>query len=745
MNSKKYQLEIILKSDLCTGSGYSFAGIVDSDVCYDSCGLPYIPSRRLKGCLRTAAETVLLPFENSAAKDHEQQGKLDQLFGEAGQDKVTGIIIDNAYPDRYREMYDELSKLPDDYREYVTPQNVLGRYTTVKAQTRIGENGVAADNSLRFTRTVNHYAPKFQKTEEDREMRFTAAVSIENCDEEKDRLLHDAVRALRNIGLNRNRGLGSVHCRLIPMPDANISSSRTDIDNDEEMYVLRYRVRNLSPLMLSANDDSRTERYISGRSVLGFFAGAYLRSGKNADTEDFARLFLMDQVVFGALYPADTYVYYPAPFYIGRLKKTKRYVNISNFPSDGEWAEKNTQNGNQPKKLKGVFVALDEQGIAVKEPETDMVYHHSKKSRKQRAKNGQLLYTAEVLREQQIFEGEILGRGRDLKILISLMEEENFRFGKSRSAQYGLCVLEGKPEVEILKKADKVYPAGSRIMAVFQSDAVFMSNVGYTVRYRDVRDQIRAGLGIVEQDPKKEYAEIEAGELTGYYSKWNLKRETVPVVKAGSCMSFTLAEDLRTDRDVYYIGEYTGEGFGRMLLIQDDMKKIPIAEIKVQNEEKRLPSVSAALCGSILLEEARESLMQSAAGSDLHFSNPAALGRVTLMLTESMQAYPHDAAERYKDYFARLDSIKQKDKTGQAKKMLEKLICKDEYLSPENLEYLKAGGPGVERLKILEKLYDQLPGIEGSFTERMADLWSDYLMAALVQEKYNLKKRGDRS
>ena len=58
MSRKKAILKIRLKSDLCAGSGYSFAGIVDSDVCYNQNGFPYILGRRIKGCLREAAELI---------------------------------------------------------------------------------------------------------------------------------------------------------------------------------------------------------------------------------------------------------------------------------------------------------------------------------------------------------------------------------------------------------------------------------------------------------------------------------------------------------------------------------------------------------------------------------------------------------------------------------------------------------------------------------------------------------------
>lgn len=48
-------LKIVLQSDLCAGNGESIGNTIDTDVCMDAAGLPYIPARRLKGCLKQAA------------------------------------------------------------------------------------------------------------------------------------------------------------------------------------------------------------------------------------------------------------------------------------------------------------------------------------------------------------------------------------------------------------------------------------------------------------------------------------------------------------------------------------------------------------------------------------------------------------------------------------------------------------------------------------------------------------------
>ncbi|MFQ7309376.1 MAG: RAMP superfamily CRISPR-associated protein [Mediterraneibacter sp.] len=848
MGGRKYELVITLKSDLCAGSGYSYAGIVDSDVCYDSYGFPYIAARRLKGCLREAAELIGVTKE-----------EIGKIFGQGGEEKVSGIYIDNAYIENYEELRRDCEKLDKQYCKYITRQNILSQFTSVKAQTKIEKSGTAKDNSLRFTRTVNHYSPLDPK----KEMCFRAQVEMpeerERDEAEREKNLEETVdklkkiaKALRNIGMNRNRGLGSVKCSLEgPVVEKrqdsedgkNTDSGRPDLENieisvDEKEYILRYSVRNISPLILSTTNDFKTEKYISGRSVLGFFAGAYLRSaGKSADSEDFKNIFLRNQVKFGALYPAEIIrddesrivrkdIYYPAPAYISQLKKTKKYVNVTkeipekereceDLGLDPSYA---SENGNRPRRLKGKFVSIREESdgknvIMVKEPETDIVYHHTKKSKKQNAADGNLLYTSEVLREQQIFAGEIRGEGKYIKEIVNLLKGNTLRFGKSKSAQYGTCVLEGGLEVVCAEEEKKThtYKKGSLILAVLESDAVFVNLNGYTVRCDEVREQIRKSLKIEEKEVPSEaddekaqpYSEIKAGILTGYYGKWNLHRPSVPVVKAGSTFEFALAQDLVTDEDVLWTGENNGEGFGRLRIIRngiyssssnkDDSNKnglnCCIAEAKKEksnSKRQKKPETAAELFRKIIIDEAREVLLRRAVNTDLQkqqlqFDNPAALGRIMLMLAESMDKRVEDlealkkelkepedkteeAAEymgvlRYVDFIKRIDSIKKKSLKDKAADIVSKYICKIEKLEetkrdpkePDRDFDISATaedftGGSLEYLKDvaeLERAYVFFGQSESAFKKEMAGLWSEYLMAILVQERYNLKHRED--
>lgn len=748
MDRTKQHLVITLKSDLCAGSGYSYAGIVDSDVCYDIYGIPYIPAKRLKGCLREAAGLIGLT-----------ESEIEQIFGKAGREKAQGVFLGNAYIEGYEELYRELKEAGPLVRQYMTSQNVLDQFTMIKAQTKILENGVAKDNSLRYTRTINHYSP----LDREKELLFIADVCCRELDTQAMQNFKNTVKALRKIGLNRNRGLGSVTCRL--SDPETVKPMEIDFGGvkDEEDYILTYSVKNLDPLVLNMDYDDITEKYISGQTVMGWFAGAYLREGNSEDTAEFRELFLKDQVIFSGLYPEDRSsleddgktgdIYYPAPAYVNQLKKTKKYVNTTKqIPVRHEdcakyhiSAEYASGEGNQPKKLKGKFVCFKEDKLLVKEVDTDLAYHYTKKSKKQNARDGELLFSFEAVRERQDFTGTIRGKGKYLKVLGRLLEQGELRFGKSKSSQYGRCVLNGAPQIRKAEADTKRYPCGSRVLVVLQSDGIFVNESGYTARCKEIREQIREKLKIQEKEsPAQErepYSEIEVRMLTGYYSKWNLRRLSVPAVRAGSAFEFELSEELRILEKDLYAGIRVGEGYGRLLVMPNDGK-----DFRIQEAEKPAPKTqelkhAGRLFGNILLDEMKERLGLEALRYKASMKNPAALGRVTLMLSDSVFLYLEDPDRAYENFCTRIASIKTKETRTQIQKIKNECICGAAHLSADQLKY-------TEKIKDLKKVYEE-EILDKADSEKMRDafyrelkkLWSSYLMGILVQEKYRLKQK----
>lgn len=137
------EISIKLLSDLCCYSGEVYNTTVDTDVVYDDYGLPYIPAKRLKGCIREAAlelyEMGLMPHYNA-------------IFGKEGSD-ASAFTISNAKLENYDAKVKELKQF--EKTDFVNQQNVLSLYTYLRTQTAVDTNtGTAIENSLRTLRVL---------------------------------------------------------------------------------------------------------------------------------------------------------------------------------------------------------------------------------------------------------------------------------------------------------------------------------------------------------------------------------------------------------------------------------------------------------------------------------------------------------------------------------------------------------------------------------------------------------------
>lgn len=67
-----YLMKIRLLSDLCVADGGIYNSSIDTDICYDSYGLPFIPAKRIKGCLRECGIEL---------RDWGEELPLEEIFG----------------------------------------------------------------------------------------------------------------------------------------------------------------------------------------------------------------------------------------------------------------------------------------------------------------------------------------------------------------------------------------------------------------------------------------------------------------------------------------------------------------------------------------------------------------------------------------------------------------------------------------------------------------------------------------
>jgi len=155
------------------GSGLSAGAKLDSSVIKDDDGLPYVAGKIIKGLSREMAELV---GDNEFVKE---------CFGSAGID-MGKCYFTNATLEQSTAKQITTNKLQDNLYDII-------------ASTKIGENGIAEDKSLREIEVV---------------------VPLTLCGEIRDipndeylELITRALKMIKRMGLNRNRGLG--RCEFI--------------------------------------------------------------------------------------------------------------------------------------------------------------------------------------------------------------------------------------------------------------------------------------------------------------------------------------------------------------------------------------------------------------------------------------------------------------------------------------------------------------------------------------------------
>lgn len=734
---KEAMIKIQLESDLCMGSGYSYAGIIDNDICYDADGLPYIPAKRLKGCFRDVAENVLYSIIT--------EEKIEKIFGKAGNKDTTGIFLDNAYIEEYNLIKEELEKFRVESKNEISKQDVINMFTHIKAQTKL-ENGVAKDTALRYTRVTNQYSPLGKKGE----LEFYAKITYDSDDEEQ---LAQIIKATKNIGLHRNRGLGSVRCEFPINSLEMIELDKTEVDNllseagKEEQVVISYVIENVQPLMLSSSQSMKSDKYIGGKSIVGFLANKYLAiAGTSAEDEEFKDLFLRGEAIFTNAVPCRYIkdqlfrVYYPAPEYINKLKKTKKLVNVL-FGYLSESEEFNPKTGNIPKKLKNKFVAYEDGKIDVIDVDMQIIYHHSEKAKQKNDEKGQL-FGLTAIKENQYFAGEIYVKKKYAELLKRLLNDHSITLGKSKSSQYGKCLLK-KIDINKETKQEDVFYKGQYIVVTLLSDAIFMNDYAeYTVYNDDVKQIIAKSLGIQYESDNQYSDMIQTKEIVGYQSKWNLRKAPVPAIKSGSCFVYKLAEDVKAiDK---FIGERNLEGYGQIRLESIDNMEYVVNEIVETNTENSVSSLNKTkeLVRDILVDKIIEKLKLKGINQKTYKITASNLGRVTLMLKESLWENKDDHKGAFGEFSKRVESIK----TDSIRREIREVILKEfgtKKASEENSsrEYIWTF-KGIKKDESCEKELQLLKNIgcdESEIDTCVDSQWGDVLMTILVSQKYAIK------
>ncbi|MDM8522011.1 RAMP superfamily CRISPR-associated protein [Desulfococcaceae bacterium HSG8] len=203
---KKHRLELKLESPTLIGSGEGFGSLVDTDIVFDEVGIPFVPSKRIKGCLRDSASEADEMFRSSGITF---PTNIEKTFGKAGSSESAPAYFSNLFIENYEENKAWLKYYlkNGNYPGVLSRERILETFTEIRWQTAINPDGVAQPHSLRTIRVVK------------KGIIFYGDVHIEKQDEAILNTLSVACLNFRLMGTKRNRGFGEVRCTLLNEDD----------------------------------------------------------------------------------------------------------------------------------------------------------------------------------------------------------------------------------------------------------------------------------------------------------------------------------------------------------------------------------------------------------------------------------------------------------------------------------------------------------------------------------------------
>ena len=603
-------LKIEILSDMCCGSGEGDGIRQDISSTYDENGLPIIYARRIKGILRDKVKWL-------EDLNHITKGMTDKVFGtgeNAGLVRLSNAVLDNA-----AEIKRELSSLPKDIAYLVTPQAVETTFTVNRYSTAIEKDGIAKDHSFRIVGAI----PKGEV--------FYARVSLDAAkDSEEYKTFEKAVKLLRSMGLNRNRGYGEVSCSLEPVKD-----SETDKNNyldKKAMVALSYVIENKSAIVLKNN-------YIPGSAIQGWFAGQLNRKGKMPVPE------LFDKVRFGMAYPTDKKTkerYFPVSL---GMKAKKNEKNTCYSGADGYGVEK----GVQYVRVSG-FYSLKEGKLKLINT-NHRIDSHLRKAEK-------LLYTTESIEGGQAFYGRIYSEDESvLKKLTEVISEAGnlINIGASVSAEYSDCtirIVDSFTREELEKEVITSSEVGQDVKIFeFLSDVVLRDEYGFnSVDLELLKAEVAKIAGCEPSDIVDVYTDTL--EVGGYNSTWGLPKIKYRAFSKGTQLVLKKSNPYKVEG---FIGLLQSEGYGEYRIRNANAKLIECGVESIEAENTTVePTLSKDIVEKVLLSVAKERCKNTAEESAGTYLKSLGKGLSSSCAMRYLSAYK--AVENEKEFYDKLKS-----------------------------------------------------------------------------------------
>ena len=548
---QRYQIQIKLRSDLCVSDGGVYNSAIDMDVCYDENGFPYIPAKRLKGCLREAALEL---------KDWGQEIQIEKMFGLEGNQRGS-IRIGNAY---LRDS-GEYEALANKYKGHMLlhPQNILGQFTYVRVQTSVDqETGAAEDNSLRSIRVIKKGCVLVA------EVTMSDAQAME---EENSHSLELCCRVLRHMGISRTRGMGEVELTLRKVTENTISNipkdEKDNIDNCEEQGndVVEYEIYLHEPIICKSvnGEEENTMDYIEGGKILGLLVK--LLSEKS--NEEVQKLLGEKELKCSNAYLSDgkqRLLEVPASLYSVKNEKNLYADRIYPMPDADAAGEIK-----QLKPMKHCYVCWDDENVLhTRSVELQEDYHHRRPKDKSIGRaadensGDSVFYQVSAIASGQKFRGYVMASAEVLQMIKNCIEQNpDITLGYGRSSEYGSASWNiVKPEKR--KKIRKQLV--TEFMVKLESPTILYSDkAAYTVDWHILTEEIEKYLNIPGDMVEERQKYINYTTVGGFQVTWGRRKPTLEAFDKGTVVYYKCKKPVEISvGETLWIGERCTEGYG---------------------------------------------------------------------------------------------------------------------------------------------------------------------------------------
>ena len=526
-------------------------GLIDQDCVFDEFGIPYIPSKRIKGLLKDSANDIVKFFGL-------KNDILDDLFGKKGY-TIAKFHISNLYIPNYNSIKAELNLIKEQKKEIaplIHPVKVKSFFSSIRFHTAIDNiTKTAKDNSLRVFRVI------------DKGLTFEGEI-IGDLSEKHIALLYLSALNIRYIGLARHNGYGKVQTHIDidkkidecielltkgEMHTEKKEEEKQDITLDGEDHIMEFDLELVDPVvMLSKREDKNTIEsldYILSTSIRGAIHKKFSKRYKDE---------LLQKVLVSNAYPYKENPYKPIPMFIQETKEGKvvsifsekdREIAIGSKPKFGFY----TKSNDHVKTLNAVKVAY---------------IHHNKyeniRTKKQYDEHDIFYYQA--IKEGQSFRGYLIGDKALLEAIRDTVVAELY-IGRSRSAQYGRA----KVKFYDIKPITAKPPSKKRFVIYAVSPIVLYNQNGFSTLSTDVfQDYIKNVLGV---PVKIENAIVITTTLERYIDVWHSRSPRLYAYDIGSSFLVNVEGDISEEAIkkllFYGVGELTHLGYGKVDIYED--------------------------------------------------------------------------------------------------------------------------------------------------------------------------------